>query len=75
MGHMPDIRVIIPAFNEQNAVGLVVEEIPDELVSEVIVVDNGSTDDTFRIAREKGATAVKEDRKGYGRACLREWRT
>ncbi|MEM6738397.1 MAG: glycosyltransferase, partial [Bacteroidota bacterium] len=42
-----DIRVIIPAFNEQNAVGLVIDEIPKDLVSEIIVVDNGSTDDTF----------------------------
>ncbi|MEM9325781.1 MAG: glycosyltransferase family 2 protein [Bacteroidota bacterium] len=67
----PDIRVIIPAFNEQNAVGLVVEEIPPDLVSEVIVVDNGSTDNTYDTALEKGATALKEHRKGYGRACLK----
>ncbi len=67
----PDVRVIIPAFNEQNAVGLVVDEIPAGLVSEVIVVDNGSTDDTFEIARSKGATALKEERRGYGNACLK----
>lgn len=67
----PDIRVIIPAFNEQNAVGLVVEEIPSEWVSEVIVVDNGSHDDTFQQAQRKGATALSEARRGYGQACLK----
>lgn len=67
----PDIRVIIPAFNEQNAVGLVIEEIPGEWVSEIIVVDNGSQDQTFETAKAKGATALREDRKGYGQACLK----
>lgn len=67
----PDIRVIIPAFNEQNAVGLVIDEIPKEWVSEIIVVDNGSTDDTFSQAMSRGATAIKEPMRGYGNACLR----
>jgi len=65
-----NIKVIIPAFNEQNAVGLVVDEIPKDLVSEIIVVDNGSTDDTFAQAQGKGATALRETRRGYGNACL-----
>lgn len=67
----PDIRVVIPAFNEQNAVGLVVDEIPKDLVTEVIVVDNGSTDNTYQVALDKGATALKETRRGYGQACLK----
>ncbi len=67
----PDIRVIIPAFNEQNAVGLVIDEIPKELVSEIIVVDNGSTDDTFEQAKSRGATILKEPKRGYGNACLK----
>lgn len=66
-----DIRVIIPAFNEQNAVGLVVDEIPKDWVSEIIVVDNGSSDDTFAQAERSGATALRENRRGYGQACLR----
>ncbi|MEP5614277.1 MAG: glycosyltransferase family 2 protein, partial [Cyclobacteriaceae bacterium] len=70
----PDIRVIIPAFNEQNAVGLVIDEIPKEWVSEVIVVDNGSTDDTFFQAVSRGATTLKEPIRGYGNACLRGMR-
>ena len=67
----PDIRVIIPAFNEQNAVGLVIDEIPKKLVSEIIVVDNGSTDDTFEQARSRGATTLKQPIRGYGNACLK----
>lgn len=67
----PDIRVIIPAFNEQNAVGLVIDEIPRDWVSEIIVVDNGSTDDTFEQAKSRGATVLKEPSRGYGNACLK----
>ncbi|MFT6940991.1 MAG: glycosyltransferase involved in cell wall biosynthesis, partial [Cyclobacteriaceae bacterium] len=47
----PDIRVIIPALNEQNAVGKVIDEISTDLVSEVIVVDNGSHDSTYEVAK------------------------
>ena len=70
----PDVRVIIPAFNEQNAVGLVIDEVPKEWVSEIIVVDNGSTDDTFLQAESRGATTLKEPVRGYGNACLRGMR-
>jgi glycosyltransferase involved in cell wall biosynthesis len=67
----PAVFVIIPAFNEQNAVCSVVAEIPSELVTETIVVNNGSTDDTVSQARACGATVLDEPRKGYGYACLR----
>ena len=67
----PDIRVIIPAFNEQNAVGMVIDEIPKDWVSEIIVVDNGSSDDTFEQAQSRGATTLKEPNRGYGNACLK----
>lgn len=65
------VRVIIPAFNEQNGVGNVVREIPEELVEEVIVVNNASTDETEKAAADAGATVLKEEVKGYGRACLK----
>lgn len=65
------IKVIIPAFNEQNAVGQVIDEIPMDIIDEVIVVDNGSTDNTQEIAREKGATALYQPKRGYGWACLK----
>ncbi|MEQ8301885.1 MAG: glycosyltransferase family 2 protein [Cyclobacteriaceae bacterium] len=65
------ISVIIPAFNEENGVGQVIAEIPRDLVREIIVVNNASTDSTERIAREAGATVLKEQTPGYGRACLK----
>lgn len=65
----PKIRVIIPAFNEQESIGKVIAEIP-EIVSEVIVVSNNSSDNTEMVAKNAGATVLKEDQKGYGYACL-----
>ena len=63
------IQVIVPALNEQEAIGLVLDEIPEE-VSRVVVVDNGSNDRTADAARERGAQVVSEPHQGYGRACL-----
>ncbi len=65
------IVVIIPAFNEENAVGKVIRDIPKNLADEIIVVNNNSTDLTSEIAREAGATVLFEPKKGYGRACLK----
>ena len=67
---MSIIKVIIPAFNEAESIGLVVNDIP-ESVSEVIVVSNGSTDSTEERAAAAGATVLTELRKGYGYACLK----
>lgn len=68
---LPKISVIIPAFNEENGIGKVLQEIPKGLVSEIIVVNNASTDNTEQIARAAGATVLKEPVSGYGRACLK----
>ena len=65
------IRVVIPAFNEEDAVGKVIDEIPKELVSEIIVVNNNSNDQTRTVAENHGATVLDEPIKGYGRACLK----
>lgn len=67
----PRIYVIIPAFNEENGVGQVLSEIPEGLVTEVVVVNNASTDDTERVAKAGGATVLREPVSGYGRACLK----
>ena len=63
------ITVIIPALNESESIGRVITDIPD-VVDHVIVVDNGSDDNTDMIARSFGATVVYEKNKGYGAACL-----
>lgn len=64
------IKVIIPAFNEEASIGKVISEIPD-LVSEIIVVSNNSSDQTETVAKKAGATVLREPQKGYGYACLK----
>jgi glycosyltransferase involved in cell wall biosynthesis len=66
----PSIKVIIPAYNEADSIGKVIDEIP-ALVSEIVVVSNNSSDETEKIARTAGATVLKEERRGYGYACLK----
>ena len=68
----PPLRtsVIIPVFNEEQSIPLVLGGIPPDLVQEIVVVDNGSTDATARLAAEMGATVVTQTRRGYGSACL-----
>lgn len=63
--------IIIPAMNEAKSIGRVIDEIPMEDVAEVIVVDNGSTDDTAEVAARHDARVVAEPRRGYGTACLK----
>ena len=77
---MKTISVVIPALNEENAIAKVITDIPKTVctldghtgagVQEIIVVDNGSTDDTAAIAEQHGARVIEEQRKGYGYACL-----
>jgi len=64
------IKVIIPAFNEEASIGKVISEIPD-MVSEIIVVSNNSSDQTETVAKMAGATVLREPQKGYGYACLK----
>jgi glycosyltransferase involved in cell wall biosynthesis len=66
---VPRIAVVIPALDEEQAIGLVIREIPP-VASEIIVVDNGSRDRTAAVARAAGARVVAEPRRGYGQACL-----
>lgn len=68
---MNKIDVIIPAFNEQNSIARVIDDIPKDLVREIIVVDNNSKDKTSDIAKISGATVLSEKRQGYGYACLK----
>ena len=63
------IVTIIPALDEEAAIGSVVRAISRELVHEVIVVDNGSRDGTAAVAQAAGATVIQEPQRGYGAAC------
>lgn len=64
------IAVIIPAINEEQSIKNVLNDIPD-IVDEIIVVDNGSTDQTPNVSKENGATVLFEKERGYGAACLK----
>jgi glycosyltransferase involved in cell wall biosynthesis len=62
--------LIIPALNEAESIGELIRSIPQDLFSQVLVVDNGSRDATAEVARAAGAQVVDEPRQGYGQACL-----
>jgi glycosyltransferase involved in cell wall biosynthesis len=64
------VSVIIPTYNEAQAIGRVLADLPFDLATEVIVVDSNSSDGTPEIAAKMGVRVVKESRRGYGRACL-----
>ena len=64
------VSVIIPTRNEAQAIGRVLGDLPADFATEVIVVDNNSTDGTPEIASRMGARVISEARRGYGRACL-----
>jgi len=66
----PSIDVVIPAYNEEASLPLVLAAIPRPPASRVVVVDNNSTDGTSEVAAAGGAQVVQEPRPGYGSACL-----
>ena len=66
----PRVDVVIPAFNEEESLPLVLAAVPQPPVGRVVVVDNASSDRTAAVADEGGAIVVREERPGYGSACL-----
>ena len=68
---MKNIDVIIPVFNEEKSIGLVLDDIPKYLVREIVVVNNASTDSSTEVAKNHGATVVDQHNRGYGFACLK----
>lgn len=69
----PRIAAVVPALDEAQSIARVVEGLREQALlasGEIIVVDNGSTDGTGEIARRAGSRVVREERRGYGYACL-----
>lgn len=62
--------MLIPAYNEERSIGLVIDDLPNDLLRHIIVCDNNSSDTTGEVARQHGATVVHAPQKGYGNACL-----
>ncbi|HEY7359040.1 MAG TPA: glycosyltransferase, partial [Ktedonobacterales bacterium] len=68
--------IVIPALNEAAVIGEVVRglsawrALQEAGITDIVVVDNGSDDETGEAARAAGARVVWEARRGYGRACL-----
>lgn len=62
------VSVVIPTFNEAEAIAPVIRELPRDVTQDIIVADGGSTDGTQDIARRAGARVIDAGR-GYGRAC------
>lgn len=67
----PIIDVIIPAYNEEESIGKVLADIPKELVRDILVCNNASTDNTKSVAQAGGAIVLDQPLKGYGNACLK----
>jgi glycosyltransferase involved in cell wall biosynthesis len=66
----PRVAVVIPVFNERESLPLVVRDLPRHLIEQIVVVDNGSTDETDQVASGLPVRLVREPRRGYGSACL-----
>jgi glycosyltransferase involved in cell wall biosynthesis len=69
------VAIVIPARNEEDALRSLLAEIPRDIAEWIIVVDNGSTDQTAQVARAGGAMVASEPVPGYGRACLKGFQT
>lgn len=69
MHNPPIIDVIIPAYNEEKSIPKVLAEIPN-IVRNIVVANNNSTDRTGEVAKAAGAEVVFEGQKGYGKSCL-----
>src|SRR5881296_1590395 len=69
------VAIVIPALNEEAALSHLLAELPRDFAQWVIVVDNGSTDATAAVAQRSGAIVASEPLRGYGRACLKGFKT
>jgi glycosyltransferase involved in cell wall biosynthesis len=67
----PRVFVLIPALNEEKSISLVIDDIPGNIVTGIVVIDNGSTDNTAETAKAHGAVVLSETKKGYGHALMK----
>lgn len=65
------VFVLIPALNEEESIGSVIDDIPKDIVTEIVVISNGSTDRTVEVARAHGAAVLTETKQGYGFALMK----
>ncbi|MBM3765300.1 MAG: glycosyltransferase family 2 protein [Acidobacteria bacterium] len=65
------VGLIIPALNEEACLPSLLDALPRDLFHTIIVADNGSTDATAQVARERGAVVVSEPVRGYGAVSLK----
>ncbi len=66
-----NIFVLIPVLNEEASIGPVIKDIPRDMIREVVVIDNGSSDNSRANAAKAGATVLVEPKRGYGHALMK----
>lgn len=69
------VAIVIPALNEEAALRQLLAELPRDFAQWIVVVDNGSTDATASVAQAAGVVVASEPTRGYGRACLKGFKT
>ena len=69
MGGGTRVALVIPAWNEPEAIGAVLDEVPPDTVDQVMVVVGGASDPTAPVARGRGARVLVPHARGYGAAC------
>ncbi len=67
----PIVDIIIPAYNEEDSIGKVLQDIPKDWVRDILVCNNASTDNTAEVAQKNGGRVLLQPQKGYGSACLK----
>lgn len=65
------VSIVFPAYNEEKYISDAIKDFSLDVVDEIIVIDNNSTDKTAELAKKAGAKVIKEERQGYGYACQR----
>ncbi len=62
------VSVVIPTYNEEGCIGSVLKEMPKEKITEILIIDGNSTDNTVKEVEEAGYSVLRQNGKGYGSA-------